>query len=696
MIPSTSTQAETSKVDGPSITRLHRWFRAYETNKKREMDEQQDARRYYHDKQWTDSEISKLNIRGQQATVRNRIKRKIDFLVGVEQRLRRDPKAFPRTPQHEHDADTATAALRFACDVNRWEKVSSDCMHEGLVPGIGAIFVGIEKGDPSLKRVASDRFFYDPRSVEPDFSDARYMGVHIWLDTDDAIARWPDYTGQLEAMMDGSSVGSAFRADADKSQSWGDFEHRRVRVVEFWDKRLNTQPMMDTTSMTPPAPQMGWYFTFFTGTLILDEGWSPYLDEDKAPANPYVAWSPYIDEKGDRYGMVRTMRSIQDEINYSASKILHRISVDRTYSQKGAVDDVDEFKRNLARPDGHAEVNGKWGEEVGVIDQRLQIQGEADRFQMAVTEIENLGPNPGLVGHGEGVDGASGRALLAQRDSGMTELSPIFERHRDWKLRVYRALWSRIRQAWTAERWIRVTDEQDSARFVGLNQYGYDETGALTGQNVISQIDVDIILNEGPDTITMNEELMQTLANIGEAAMGPLGKVMIELSNAPNKEKLLGMLDKATAPPPEVQAMQQRMAKLEEMMAAASIDEKIALVENKRADTLSKLVAAATPPAQQTDEMGNPIGAPPQAPDLMGAMGAMRMFPLMYGQPTIELQAEQISDGPPPGMGPDGQPMPPGGIPPMQPGMPADMQPPDQMMPEQMANAGALPVNPMA
>jgi hypothetical protein len=95
------------------------------------------------------------------------------------------------------------------------------------------------------------------------------------------------------------------------------------------------------------------------------------------------------------------------------------------------------------------------GRTVGTIDQGVKLQGETERFQLAVTEIENLGPNPGLVGKGQGVDGASGRALLAQRDSGMTELSPIFEQHRDWKLRIYRKLWNRCRQAWTAERWIR-------------------------------------------------------------------------------------------------------------------------------------------------------------------------------------------------------------------------------------------------
>lgn len=692
----------TEKNYSTELHRLHRWFRAYETNKRREMDEQRSARQYYHDKQWTDTEIQRLKARGQQPTVRNRIKRKIDFLRGVEQRLRRDPKAYPRTPKHEKSADTATAALRYACDKSRWEKISSDCMSDGLIDGIGVIFVGIEGGEPKMRNVAVDRFFYDPRSMAPDFSDARYMGIHLWFDVDEAADRWPQHKARLESMVDGGNVQmTGANAEQDHGQQWGDLENRRVRVVEFWEQK---------SLRALGKGGFGWHFCYFVGELDLESGWSPYQGETGEPDCPYEAWSPYVDERGDRYGMIRTMKSVQDEINYSASKLLHRIASDRFFYEEGSIDDIDEVSRQLARPDGKIKIGrGEWGKTVGIVDQSLKIQGEGERFQMAAAEIENLGPNPGLVGKGEGVDGASGRALLAQRDSGMTELSPIFERHRDWKLRTYRKLWHRARQAWTAEKWINITDDSGSTEFVQLNQYQIDPaTMQLQGQNVMSEIDVDIILNEGPDVITMNEELMQTLSNLGEAAMSPLGKVMIELSNPPNKERLLKMMDEVQQTPPEVAAMQQRMGQLEEMLAAINIDEKRAGIENKRADTLAKLVAVSTPAAPtqgKPDAFGNmppPMQAP--QPNLGMAFQAMQAFPLQYGAPLLEEQAQQIQaqpQGPPPGM--EGQPpdMMPPGMP--QPGQ-APLPPPQfmdggmdqQQMPEQMSQAGALPIDPGA
>jgi hypothetical protein len=679
--------ASNSITEHGSIRRKMRWFRAWEDNKRAEREEAREARRYYHDKQWTDTEIERLTKRGQQATVRNRIKRKLDFLVGVEQRLRRDPKAVPRTPKHEQAADVATAGLRYAFETMRFEQTASAVMHDGLVSGIGVCMMDIVRGDPHLVYVDNDRFFYDPRSVRPDFSDARYIGLHIWMDVDEAKERWPDHADKVELIVDSAmSYMTGTMLEQDRATQWGDFENRRVRVIEFWEKKAS-----------------GWYFCYFSGETELESGMSPILDDQGKPACRYHAWSPYIDEKGVRYGLVRTMKSIQDEINYAASKYLHRISADRFFYEEGAIEDVDEFGRQLARPDGKIKImNGEWGKSVGIIDQRIQIQGEAERYQLAANEIENLGPNPAMLGSGPGVEAASGRALLAQRDSGMTELSPVFERHRDWKLRVYRSTWSVCKQVWQGEKWIRITDDEAAPGFIGLNQYQQLPDGTLAAENVVAEMDVDIILSEGPDTITVNEELMQTLSGLGQAALTPLGKVMIELSNAPNKERLLKMMDQAMQPPPpppEVVAMQQRMAELEAALAAANVDEKIAGIEAKRASTLKTLIEVATPPQQQTDEFGNTTGAPPQPPDLMSAMAALQMFPLQYGEPTMlemGMQPPMPPDmmGGPEGMPPPDQPMQGAPMPPA--GMEQGMDPMMQVQPEQITPNGGLPLDLMA
>jgi hypothetical protein len=462
-------------------------------------------------------------------------------------------------------------------------------------------------------------------------------------------------------VIDNSVTGGVLAlSDQNHEIAWAEFESRRVRIVEFWEKTSK-----------------GWTYCYFVGEVMLEGGVSPYVDDEGKPDCPYVAWSPYIDEKGNRYGPIRNMKPMQDEINHRRSKFLHLLSTKQLHVRRGSLEDIDATRRELSKPDGIIEHDGDWGTSSGIVDHTQDIAGQSALLEQSQAALENLGPNPGLIGKGGGIADQSGRAILAQRDSGMTELSPVFERNRDWKLRVYRKLWSRIKQAWTAEKWIRITDENDAPQFIGLNQYGMDpETGQAMSQNVVAMIDVDIIMEEGPDVITMNEELLQTLSQLGSNAVPP--KVLIELSNAPNKDRLFKMIDESTQPDPVVQQMQQRMARLEQLVQASTVDKNVAAAEYQRAQAVAALAKAFTPQQQkpQTDAMGNMIPqAPPAQPDMLSAMQALQMFPLQYRQPTIEQFAE---GAPPPQAPPDpdeqqqqpGQPMPQGqpALPPPAPG----------------------------
>ena len=673
----------------PDLCKYKRWFNNYETNKTDEIEEQLTARRYYNGRQWTDEQIAKLKKRGQAPVFDNRIGRKIDFLVGVEQRQRRDPKGYPRTPKDEKTADTATAAMRYICDAERWQFTASSGTEDGLIDGIGVICVGMKDKtdgrDPTIVPVQRDRFFYDPRSMRPDFMDACFMGLHIWMDVDDAKEKWPHMRDQFDSLIDrASTTGVLMRAENNHVVAWADFDNRRIRVVEFWEKTAQ-----------------GWMFCNFTGDTEIECGPSPYMDEDGKPDCPYVAWSPYVDEKGDRYGPIRNMKPMQDEVKHRRSKFLHRLNQKTVYIRRGSVEDIDEFRREANKVDGVIEHDGEWGKDTGIVDNSQDLKGQAELLAQSQSSLENLGPNPGLIGKGGGVADQSGRAILAQRDSGMTELSPVFERNRAWKLRVYRKVWARIKQCWTAERWIRITDDDNAPQFIGLNQIQQDPmTGQVMSQNYIPMIDVDIIMEEGPDTITMNEELLQSLSQLGPGAVPP--SVFIELSNAPNKERLFKLIEKASAPNPEIAEMQKRMGQLEELLAAAKVDSETAKTENMRADTVTKLKTAFTPEAQQTNEFGMPMGPPPQAPDFATALSLMQAFPLEYGQPTLEQLHMRAQSTMPPPQGEDtggeepgedpneeqGQMMPMGGMGggnslsgPMPPGMPPEMP-------------GGLPIDP--
>jgi hypothetical protein len=94
------------KEDYYDLTRLRRQYNDYAGSKDAEAREMVEARHYYHGDQWTKHEIETLRRRKQPVVTSNRIVRKIDAVVGLVERLRQDPKAYPRTPKHDEGRGT--------------------------------------------------------------------------------------------------------------------------------------------------------------------------------------------------------------------------------------------------------------------------------------------------------------------------------------------------------------------------------------------------------------------------------------------------------------------------------------------------------------------------------------------------------------------------------------------------------------
>src|SRR5699024_3241531 len=106
-----------------------------DSQQERELSEQ--CRDYYAGDQLTDAELDALAKRGQPPVISNRIAPKIDALIGYERKRRTDPKAYPRTPTHEDDAQSITDALRFVCEENKFDAVRTSVAENLFIASIG-------------------------------------------------------------------------------------------------------------------------------------------------------------------------------------------------------------------------------------------------------------------------------------------------------------------------------------------------------------------------------------------------------------------------------------------------------------------------------------------------------------------------------------------------------------------------------
>jgi hypothetical protein len=509
-------------------------------------------RDYVDNKQLTPEELETLRKRGQPPVIDNRIKTKIDYLVGLEKQQRVMPKATPRTPVHEGDADACTEALRYVAEEQDFSSKRSAVWRNLLVEGAGGIGVSVEQavdyqGRPGieirLRKVAWDRMFADPHSSELDYDDAGYKGLVTWMDYDDALTLYPDGKDILDATLSGAP--STTYDDKPKFSLWADKKRKRVRICQIWIKRGNQ-----------------WHFAEFTKGGILKAGPSPHKTDKGESDDELVFQSAYVDRDNNRYGLVREMITLQDEINKRRSKGLHLLNTSQVSYEDGYVDDINEFHRQSVRPDGKMKVAPG-----ALMEKRVQFNTREDlaaaHFQLlqeAKNAIDLKGPNATQMGDKtQGSSAASGKAILASQQGGMIQIGDLMDGLRHLDKCVFRKIWYRVRQYWTSEKWIRVTDDEDNIKWLGINvdprqvqmlaqqnpQAAQKIAGAVGN---LAELDCDIIIDEAPDSLTPQLEQFQALVELKKFDAGneiPFRAIVGAMPNLKDKQNFLKAMDKA-------------------------------------------------------------------------------------------------------------------------------------------------------
>jgi hypothetical protein len=574
---------------------------------------------YYDGKQLTEKEYKDLMKRGQQPHVDNRIKPKIRYLEGLEQQQRTDPRALPRTPRHEEDANSVTDCLRYVTESNNWNQIRSRVWKDILIWGWSGYEVVFEpsptqpNGQVIIRRCQADRMFFDPYSEAEDFDDARYLGLCVWGDRDEFIARYgPDAGKVFDETIPIGQVGGSFD-DKPKNQTWVGYDNKRyrVRIVQMYYRTAENE----------------WHFCEFTKGGFLSYGVSPWLDDNGIPEHPYAWGSANVDRDNNRYGEVRNLIDPQDAINKRQSKFLHWMSVRQTFGNEMSMGSMTtrELREQAARPDGHFALgsNVEWGKHFGIVPTTDMAQGQLQLHQMSIAEMAVQGPNAAM--QGKDPRQFSGRAIQLQQQGGALEGSPTFDMLRHMDNQAYKKMWRRIRQCWTAPDYIRVTDDERNIRWVGINmpkmqpiagpdgqpmidpQTGQPAmapqidpaTGQPAMQNQLSHLEVDIVMDDAPHVGTLQQEEFALLVEAAKAGLPIPPKSIIKASQLRSKNDILKDIEAAEqkaaqTPDPETQKAQAKMA-----AEAASA----AQMAKQRADEAAQGAALKQQEAQQNAEL---------------------------------------------------------------------------------------------
>jgi hypothetical protein len=534
--------------------RLVDWFEQSERASQDERDEAENCRDYKNGVQWTAAEIEALRKRGQPVITINKVADKVALLCGLERKSRTDPRAYPRTPNEEDRADAATQALMYIGDDCNFPSKRSLVYEELLVEGLGGVKLGLEQDargiNITMEHVPWDRIWRDPHARAQDFTDARYLGCVIWADRDQLEDMFPDA---------GDVIGETFEHrsgaydDRPGSVNWQDSKRERCRVVEcHWTEGGEW-----------------WEATFSRADFLAPPQKSALLDRKGKSACRLILTSAYTDRDNKRFGMVRDLISLQDELNKRRSKALHLLSVNRTIAEAGAVEDEDHARREMAKPDGWVTVTP--GMKLEVTPGGDLAMGQFKLLEHATAEMQAKGPNAAMSGTDS--RDQSGRAILAQQAGGAAANEPLADALRQWSRRVYEMAWMAARQYWKDERFLRVTDDEDAVTWLALNrkitlqqelQAMPPEQMAAAMQrlqlvpndprlqqvvrteNEITDLDVDIVIEEGTDVPALAAEEFQAMMQLAGSQPGIFPPdVLIAASSLRNKKQLLDKMKAA-------------------------------------------------------------------------------------------------------------------------------------------------------
>ena len=574
------------------------------------------CRDYYNHEQYTASEIVERQNDGKALVKINKIHGKINRLKGEVISQKTDPRAFPRTPKHEKDADAATDALKYVTDNTNFDATSADEAEKEFIEGTFGVLVEVEPKsmEVTVNSVPWDRFFHDPHSRRKDFEDALYMGVVRWQEVEEAKLEYPgkdelfsfddfsndSVSGVIDSNDYSSEVGNTFDDKPDHKKYY-DGARKRVLTIQLYYKHAGQ-----------------WFTCIFTEKGFLEEPKKiGYVDEYGDTDCPLVMASAYVDRQGQRFGHTYILLDLQDEINHQRNKALDYINKNQTWSRGEALTAAEVQAINIEKEkvNGHVmfPIHGELDKDFGFIPNDALSQTHFNMYMDAKNSIDDVGASDSLQGKDSG---SSGRAQLVASQNSLKEMLPDFELHRQWKLRVYRKIWNRVRQFWKEEKWVRVTDDEKITRHAGLNvpftaleamiaerdgieplevreQYereleqAYQQDPRFKEQagvsNQVANLDVDIIIDEVPDQVNLATEQFDVLAKLAERYPDQVTfEAMLELSSIRNKDKVVKLLQGDDSP--EAQAEMEKVRQQEQEQEAMAKENAILELEKTKAD----------------------------------------------------------------------------------------------------------------
>ena len=539
---------------------------------------------FYDGTQWTAEEVARLAESAQAPIVINKIAPKIDNLAGTEVagRTRIVYRSRSGDEQEEMAARVLTDLALYVAERGDQALEISSVFRAGLVGGIGWLDIGVEETNEGVEIFAraEDEFavVFDPLSRRPDYSDARFVARERWLDRDEVGRLFPDKAASVVASLESQSatMGAGFqganpyalaRGGRGDEVGYYDPERQLYRLVEVqyrepakqWRLRLADGRLVATFDKAKlrmrgvtveevvMVPRV--HVAYFAGDVLLDNRPLGY-GHNGFTLVPFVYKRQRAD--GRPYGLVRAALDPQRELNKRRSKAMHLLNTAQVIADIDAVEDPNTLAREAARPDGI--ILKRAGKDLRILRNtdlavsQVQVMEQAGRDIQDVIGVfdENIGKQSNAT---------SGVAIQQRQMAGSLNQMFAFDTLRLLKKELGGQVLELVKQYFTEEMVIKITDNLGAGRMIKLNEPVIGADGKVVrgadGRPVVLPDlqggSFDVVVEEVRDVLSARELEASQLEMLMKAGVPVPPDVLVEVSGVAGKERILAALQQAVA-----------------------------------------------------------------------------------------------------------------------------------------------------
>ena len=561
--------------------KFDRWMRSAQKFEEEWRKGNQQNFEYIDGEQWSENERYTIESRGQQPTVINTVLPTVDMVCAVASQQQADIQVIGRESSDENMATLLTGLLKHVLDNCHYDYQEKTGIRESYIGGRSWFEVGIftdERGKDLIKvdHVPWENVYLDPFSRKPDASDARFIIKAKWLDRDVVKSLFPEAEQLIDSVFDDDYQGQEYEAQLNstgRSEFYWDAKSNRVRVCECYYKmpeRVKIKILDEDTGKQQEKEIIKdvLHYVIFADEVILQGSASlhaenkPDLDIDVYPLIPMYCRR---DRKGRPAGLVKSLIDLQDQINKLQSKFMWTLMSNRLIVEDGACDDLESVREEYQRPDGVVKLNPGGLSKIRVDDKYRDLSYMSNHLNfLLATEQRISGVNDSMLGLG-GTNERSGVMQSTRISQGASMQTSILENMFYARECVARVILKLIGRYYTDYRIMQVMQPNGERVNYEFNkkERAVDPVTGEVQESILNKIDdiiyYDVILKRVAPFTNLKERQMQIFAEVLKTGTLPAeiaGKIMLELSDLPNKQDLIMQMQ-------DIQGQQQQIAAMQ-------------------------------------------------------------------------------------------------------------------------------------